>query len=104
MNRLVQFGLTNALMAAGLALVVAVLARFTRRRPALAHGLWVLVLLRLLAPPFWTVPLAWPGPGRAAFDFSNTGPIRSGPSNSNRSRDGPEPRCRGDCQGKTAQP
>src|SRR5262249_33629977 len=34
----------------------AVVARLCRR-PALAHALWLLVLLRLVAPPLWVVPL-----------------------------------------------
>src|SRR5205823_4002716 len=30
------------------------------RRPALAHGLWLLVLLKLVTPPLVAVPLPWP--------------------------------------------
>jgi beta-lactamase regulating signal transducer with metallopeptidase domain len=30
-----------------------------RRRPALAHGLWILVLLKLCTPPLFRVPLGW---------------------------------------------
>jgi len=42
-----------ALLVAGFSLVC--------RRPALLHGLWLLVLLKLLTPPLLEVPLAWPG-------------------------------------------
>src|SRR3954469_6555305 len=28
-----------------------------RRRPALRHGLWLLVLLKLVTPPLWWVPV-----------------------------------------------
>jgi beta-lactamase regulating signal transducer with metallopeptidase domain len=44
-----------------LALVVLVLCRWRRLGPAARHALWLLVLLKLLTPPFiswpWTVPL-----------------------------------------------
>src|SRR5207249_8996097 len=29
------------------------------RRPALVHSLWLLVLLKLLTPPLWPIPLSW---------------------------------------------
>ena len=34
-------------------------------QPALAHSLWLLVLLKLVTPPFVTVPLPWPAPAAA---------------------------------------
>src|SRR6266404_8213680 len=43
-------------MATLMALAVAALARLCRR-PALAHGLWILVLIKLITPSFWPVPL-----------------------------------------------
>src|SRR5437867_3096103 len=43
-----------ALAAAGVALVC--------RRPALVHALWLLVLLKLLCPPLWPVPISAPAP------------------------------------------
>jgi beta-lactamase regulating signal transducer with metallopeptidase domain len=51
--------LGNALVATALAVVAAVVGRFCRR-PAVRHGLWLLVLLKLLAPPFLAVPIPWP--------------------------------------------
>jgi beta-lactamase regulating signal transducer with metallopeptidase domain len=45
-------------MATGLALVAAGFSWFCRR-PALNHCLWLLVLLKLITPPFWPVSLAW---------------------------------------------
>ncbi len=42
--------LSNVGWAAGLALVATVAAPVCRRRPALIHGLWVLVLLKLVTP------------------------------------------------------
>ena len=50
MGTLLELGLDNAFVALILAPVAAVLGRLGRR-PALAHTLWLLVLLRLVAPP-----------------------------------------------------
>jgi WD40 repeat protein/beta-lactamase regulating signal transducer with metallopeptidase domain len=55
----VEIGLLNASMAAVLALA-ALAARRWSRRPALAHALWVLVLLKLLTPPMVPVPILAP--------------------------------------------
>ena len=63
MDRLLQIGLTNALTAMLLALPVAGISRLLRK-PPLTRALWILVLLKLLTPPIWSVPL-WPtGAGR----------------------------------------
>jgi beta-lactamase regulating signal transducer with metallopeptidase domain len=53
---LLHVGLSNAVLATGLALLAAgtTLLRF---RPALVHSLWLLVLLKLLTPPLVHVPL-----------------------------------------------
>jgi beta-lactamase regulating signal transducer with metallopeptidase domain len=83
---LLHVGLSNALTATLLAVAVAAVARVCRR-PALAHALWLLVLLKLVTPPLlpvslpWTdplaaeptvparaVPAALPGPGPDRFD------------------------------------
>jgi beta-lactamase regulating signal transducer with metallopeptidase domain len=58
MDTLVHVGLLNAVLATGLALVAAA-ARFLRRRPALVHALWLLVLLKLVTPPFLAIPIGW---------------------------------------------
>src|SRR5438552_1447607 len=43
-------------MAAILALLAAAIGRLCRR-PALTHALWVLVLIKLLTPPLWKLPM-----------------------------------------------
>lgn len=59
MQAVLALGLSNALVATILALMAAVVGRLTRR-PALTHSLWLLVLLKLITPPVWSVPVAWP--------------------------------------------
>ncbi|MGO9113542.1 MAG: M56 family metallopeptidase [Thermoguttaceae bacterium] len=51
--------LWNLLLTAGLAIVLAVLSRLTslRKRPALRHWLWLLLLVKLVTPPLIAVPL-----------------------------------------------
>lgn len=58
MHNLLDIGLSNALVATLLALVAWVGARVCRR-PALAHGLWLLVFVKLLTPPLLRVPVSW---------------------------------------------
>src|SRR4051794_35315774 len=65
MGALVEIGLWNAVGAAALALVAAALARLCRR-PALAHVLWLLVLLKLVTPPLIPLSVPWPATGGAA--------------------------------------
>ena len=61
MNGLLQVGLSNAIAAAVLAAVVAVPAwLLRRRRPAVVHALWLVVMLKLVTPPLWKVPVSWP--------------------------------------------
>lgn len=59
MNQLLEIGLTNAALAT-LVAVFATLAGRLVRRPALAHALWLLVLLKLVTPPFVLVPVTLP--------------------------------------------
>jgi beta-lactamase regulating signal transducer with metallopeptidase domain len=59
MNSLLHIALSNAVLATALALVAVVVGRFCRR-PALTHGLWLLVLLKLVTPPLLKVPVGWP--------------------------------------------
>src|SRR5262245_56580939 len=47
----------NAILAGILAVLVAVVCRVGRFRPAVRHALWLIVLLKLVTPPL----LAWPG-------------------------------------------
>jgi len=59
---LVHAGLSNAVTATFLALLVACLGRVLARRPAVLHCLWLLVLLKLVTPPLYEVPIPWPKP------------------------------------------
>src|SRR6266404_5788812 len=85
MDMLLHVGLANAVLATGLALVAWVAGRLARR-PALAHALWLLVLLKLITPPLLTVPISWPSikqtasgeAGADAFDEEVTGGTSSG--------------------------
>jgi beta-lactamase regulating signal transducer with metallopeptidase domain len=65
METLLHIGLGNAVLAGALAIVVAVLVRILRR-PALAHALWLLVLLKLVTPPLVSLPCPWPAGDTAA--------------------------------------
>jgi bla regulator protein BlaR1 len=57
MDSLLQVGLSNAAVATVLALVASIVSLVWRRRPALVHGLWLLVLLKLLTPPLARIPI-----------------------------------------------
>jgi beta-lactamase regulating signal transducer with metallopeptidase domain len=56
----------NALVASILAGLVALACRWGRFRPAVQHGLWLLVLIKLVTPPLplwsWTPPPEWRTP------------------------------------------
>jgi beta-lactamase regulating signal transducer with metallopeptidase domain len=62
MENLLHLGLSNAVGTVVLALVAAAAAFVIRRRPALIHGLWLLVLLKLFTPPMVRLPSPWPAP------------------------------------------
>src|SRR5690242_7619081 len=55
MTPLLECALANAALAVPLAVLAA--AGSLARRPAVAHALWLGVLLRLFVPPLWRVPL-----------------------------------------------
>jgi beta-lactamase regulating signal transducer with metallopeptidase domain len=57
MPTLLQIGLSNVLVASALAVVAFACSRC--RRPALAHGLWLLVLLKLVTPALIPVRVPW---------------------------------------------
>jgi beta-lactamase regulating signal transducer with metallopeptidase domain len=63
-NALLEIGLVNALVVTILAVIVA-LVTCVCRRPALAHALWLVVLLKLIAPPLVAIQLPWPQPALA---------------------------------------
>ncbi len=58
MESLVHVMLSNALVVAVLAIAVAITGRACRR-PALIHGLWLIVMLKLVTPPL--LPVSLPG-------------------------------------------
>src|SRR5262245_56067006 len=60
MESLLRAGLSNAVAATLMALLVTCLSRPLARRPAVVHGLWLLVLLKLITPPVYEVPIPWP--------------------------------------------
>ena len=64
MHAVLSIGLGNALVASALAVLAGTAGRLCRR-PALRHGLWLLVLLKLLTPSFLPVPVPWPAARRA---------------------------------------
>lgn len=58
MESILYLGLSNALLASLLALLAAAVGKLANR-PALTHGLWLLVLLKLVTPSFIHLPVAW---------------------------------------------
>ena len=59
METLLGIGVANALMASGLALLAALAGLFCRR-PAVRHTLWLLVLLKLITPPVFSITVSYP--------------------------------------------
>ena len=74
MNSLLEVGVSNAAIATVLALVAACVGRFARR-PALAHTLWILVLLKLVTPPFVHVPVWLPDIGDLRISEAASVPV-----------------------------
>jgi bla regulator protein BlaR1 len=68
---LYRAGLSNAVSATVLALVVACLGRVLGRRPAVLHCLWMLVLLKLVTPSIYEVPVPWPESSSAAEESAS---------------------------------
>lgn len=66
---LLRAAIVNAALALLLAVPAALASRFLRRRPAVAHALWLLVLLKLVTPPMLEVPLFRAGEEPAAPSF-----------------------------------
>lgn len=58
MTWLITSAVTNALVVIPLALIAYLVARYSKR-PALAHLVWAAVLVKLLTPPIFTIPLPW---------------------------------------------
>ena len=58
MSSLLYLGLANAVCAAVLAVAAWAIGRWLRR-PALTHGVWLLVLIKLVTPPLVPLSLEW---------------------------------------------
>ena len=76
MNSLFIMALSNVIVAGLLAAAIFALSRVYKKKPALIHSLWLLVLLKLITPPLFTVPVdipAWKEPAAQspADDSSN---------------------------------
>lgn len=56
MPYLLQAGMSNALLATVIAILILIAGRWFKH-PALTHALWVLVLLKLVTPPMFGLPL-----------------------------------------------
>jgi beta-lactamase regulating signal transducer with metallopeptidase domain len=57
MEDLIRIALSNAVAAIAMAGIVAILSPVLARRPAVVHALWTLVLLKLVTPPLFEVPV-----------------------------------------------
>ncbi len=61
MDQLLAIGLGNTCIALMLAIGAAIVG-IRNRRPQLAHLLWLLVLVKLVTPPLWSIPVELAGP------------------------------------------
>ena len=80
-DRFIEIALANA----GSALILAAAAYLSGRylrRPTVTHALWVLVLVRLLVPPIWELPLrpAAPASPPMAVPAAAVAPMPSTPA------------------------
>ena len=67
MRELLNLCLANAVVVTFLAVPAYCVSRWAKR-PALAHVLWLLILIKLVTPPLWRVTLALPVSQTASFD------------------------------------
>jgi beta-lactamase regulating signal transducer with metallopeptidase domain len=74
MGELVETGLSNAALAAVLAVIAAAVS-YVCRRPALTHALWLLVLLKLVTPPLIRIQVPW----LIAWDRSESSSVEPSP-------------------------
>jgi beta-lactamase regulating signal transducer with metallopeptidase domain len=59
MDYFLRAGVGNIVVATVLAVAAAAVGPWIRRWPALRHCLWLLVLVKLVTPPLWTMPVSW---------------------------------------------
>ena len=71
MATILQIGFENAATATVLAALTALLAWRLKGRPAVIHCLYIVVLLKLVTPPLWRVPII-PAPAAAAAAAAET--------------------------------
>ena len=64
MRDLFYMGLTNAAVVAVLAVPAYGISHWGKR-PALAHLLWLFILIKLVTPPLWEVPFHLPSSAKA---------------------------------------
>jgi bla regulator protein BlaR1 len=74
MEDLMRMAASNAVAAVALGAAVAALAPALARRPAVMHALWLLVLLKLVTPPLFEIPVGVPGLEEAAVVVEPTVP------------------------------
>src|SRR4051794_34762403 len=89
MDALVHAALHNALLAIPLALLAAAVVRLGR--PAVAHALWLLVLLKLLTPPLIALPVPWPESRPPETDALPAPPVAEVPPSAAEPPPEPEP-------------
>ena len=73
MATLLNIAVSNTLAAVVLALVVAIVSKLVHR-PALTHALWVIVLLKLLTTPLWTIHVRVAAPPAQSANVKQTTP------------------------------
>jgi beta-lactamase regulating signal transducer with metallopeptidase domain len=93
MGTLLEIGVSNAGMAAFLALPAAAVGSVCRR-PAVVHCLWLLVLLKLVTPPLFRVPISLPVPGQISASENTSSTAALPPRSENRFD--PEPAAQAD--------
>jgi beta-lactamase regulating signal transducer with metallopeptidase domain len=80
MDRVMQIGLSNAATAAVLAILAAIATRLWRN-PHFGYALWLIVLVRLVAPPLVPVPISLPAWVRiSALDSTPVVATTNGPT------------------------
>lgn len=83
MDVFLHFGLNNVMFACLLALLAWGVTR-VGKNPHLNHALWLLVLVKLVTPPVWSIPVSLPNlrlaaesPTASGKSFEETGRVRS---------------------------
>lgn len=88
MPPLLEIVLSNTVMASLLA-VVAAAVTYMGRRPALAHGLWLLVLIKLVTPPIIPLQVSWPSTQNLPSNVESQSTLQWGNSSAGEQPDTP---------------